>query len=222
MGIVAVGRAATFVFVRPSPRTRASPVPRNVRARPDTTWSARRWIVTIAWRSARRPPTSIAAMTPIHGLPVDRVVEKPATAPMSIIPSTPRFRTPARSAKISPIAANRNTVPVATPAARMRIGSISSRATRGGHIAARPAHAPLDPHAIPDDDLREDQAEQDDPLDHRRDARRLDLAPGEDQRAEQDRRDDHPERPEPGEVGDDDRGVAIARRDAVLQPVHDP
>ena len=29
---------------RPSPRTRASPVPRKVSARPLTTWSARRWM----------------------------------------------------------------------------------------------------------------------------------------------------------------------------------
>ena len=50
---------------------------------------------------------------------------------------------------------------------------------------------------------------------------RLDLAAGQDQRPEQDRRDDDPERPEPGEVGDDDRGEAVARRDVVLEPVDD-
>ena len=63
--------------------------------------------------------------------------------------------------------------------------------------------------------------EQDDPLDHRRDAGRLDLATGQDERPEQDRRDDDPERPEPGEVGDDDRGEAVARRDPVLEAVDD-
>ena len=33
--------------------------------------------------------------------------------------------------------------------------------------------------------------------------------------------DDDPQRIEPGEVGDDDRGEAVARRDVVLEPVDD-
>ena len=48
---------------------------------------------------------------------------------------------------------------------------------------------------------------------------RLDLAPGEDQRAEQDRRDHDAPRSEVGQVGDDDRGEAVAGRDAVLEAV---
>ena len=70
--------------------------------------------------SGRRRPAS-RRRAPSHGLPVATTVENPATAPISIIPSTPRFRTPARSAKISPIAANSRIVPVATPAARTRL-----------------------------------------------------------------------------------------------------
>ena len=49
-------------------------------------------------------------------------IEKPATAPMSIIPSTPRFRTPERSAKISPIAAKSRTVPAGDAARRSARG----------------------------------------------------------------------------------------------------
>ena len=106
-GIVRRGSSATWPALdRPSPSTRARPVPRKVRASPDTTWSARRWMVMTPWTRLSRPPASIAARTPSHGLPVLIAIEKPATAPMSIIPSTPRLRTPLRSAKISPIAAN--------------------------------------------------------------------------------------------------------------------
>src|SRR3954469_25090870 len=165
-GIVSRGSSAMEpAEERPSPSTRASPVPRNVSASPDTTWSARRGIVTTAVSSEMRPPAAIARIRASQGLPVETAVEKPATAPMSIIPSTPRFRTPARSAKISPIAANRNTVPVATPAARMMTGSISepSRGARRRHITGRDRYPPLDPHAIADDDLGEDEAEEDDP-----------------------------------------------------------
>src|SRR5215213_4321004 len=74
-GIVSAGRRSAPLFVRPSPRTRARPVPRKVRARPDTTWSARRWIVTRPWRRASSAPVAIATMSPSHGLPVDSVVE---------------------------------------------------------------------------------------------------------------------------------------------------
>ena len=84
----------------------------------------------------------IAATSPIHGLPVDRVAENPATAPISIIPSTPRFRTPARSAKISPIAAKSSTVPVATPAAAISPRSIRCPPRAPGWRAARAAGCP--------------------------------------------------------------------------------
>ena len=50
---------------------------------------------------------------------------------------------------------------------------------------------------------------------------RLDLAAGQDERPEQDRRDDHAERVEPGEVRDDHAREAVAGREAVLEPVHD-
>ena len=54
-------------------------MPRNVRARPDTTWSARRWIVITPCSRLRAPPASIATITPSHGFPVDAATAKPAT-----------------------------------------------------------------------------------------------------------------------------------------------
>ena len=55
----------------PSPSTCARPVPRNVRASPETTWSARRWMVTTPWSRLSAPPASIATTSPSHGLPVE-------------------------------------------------------------------------------------------------------------------------------------------------------
>ena len=60
-GIVRRGSSAISPALdRPSPRTRARPVPRNVSASPDTTWSARRWMVMTPWSRLSRPPASIA------------------------------------------------------------------------------------------------------------------------------------------------------------------
>jgi hypothetical protein len=70
------------------------------------------------------PAISMATRTPSQGLPLAAAVLNALMAPSSIIPSTPRFSTPARSAKISPIVANSSTVPLATPAWRMMIGSM--------------------------------------------------------------------------------------------------
>ncbi len=75
-----------------------------------------------SWLSS--PATSMATTTASQGLPSRVATLKALIAPISIMPSTPRFSTPARSAKISPIVANSSTVPLATPACRMMIGSM--------------------------------------------------------------------------------------------------
>ena len=67
----------------------------------------------------------MATNTPSHGLPVLTATLNALIAPISIMPSTPRFITPERSAKISPIVANNNTVPVATPACRIMMKSMA-------------------------------------------------------------------------------------------------
>jgi hypothetical protein len=64
-----------------------------------------------AWIKAIRPPASSAAAIPHQLLPVNTVTRKPDTAPISIMPSTPRFIIPERSASISPEAANKSGVP---------------------------------------------------------------------------------------------------------------
>ena len=170
-------------------------------------------MVTKACSRLSRPPASIATRRPSQGLPVATATQKPAMAPMSIMPSTPRLSTPARSAKISPIAANSRTVPLATPAARMSVRSISV-----GRRAAAPRRRP---DAVAQQEVAGDQAEQDDALDHRgmpdgwisRPARisapnRIDATTTR-------------KRVELGQPGDDDAGEAVAGRDAVLQPMDD-
>ena len=159
-----------------------------------------------------RPPASIARTSPSQGLPVETAVENPATAPMSIMPSTPRFRTPARSAKISPIAANSRTVPRGDAGSQDddRIHQPPVTRSPGRGVTRRHPHPPLDPHAIADDDVGEDEAEQDDPLII---AGTPDGWISRPARISAPNRIDAtitPERPEPGEVGDDDRGVAVA------------
>ena len=41
-------------------------------------------------------PVRIPASTPAQRLPVIKAAAKPVTAPMVMVPSTPRFKTPAR------------------------------------------------------------------------------------------------------------------------------
>ncbi len=101
------------------PMKELSPDPSKVSARPLTTWSPRRVMLTKAWSRLINPPASIPARTPHHGEPVFRPKMKPVTAPISIIPSTPRFRIPDLSANISPIVAKSIGVPARIEATRV-------------------------------------------------------------------------------------------------------
>ena len=78
-----------------------------VSARPEATWLARSVSVSTPnsarhdGAAERSPPTSASST-----LLVAMTAEKPAMAPTIIMPSTPRLRTPERSATSSPVAAN--------------------------------------------------------------------------------------------------------------------
>ena len=56
--------------------------------------------------SPKSMPTQAAANTPNQMDPVENVNRNPVMAPISMMPSIPRFRTPARSDRISPRVAN--------------------------------------------------------------------------------------------------------------------
>src|SRR5687768_13402945 len=64
----------------------------------------------------------MAASAPTRGLAVQNVTANPLSAPISIIPSTPRLSTPARSQRISPRQAK--SMAVAAPMAAARIDMI--------------------------------------------------------------------------------------------------
>ena len=75
-GIVMEGSSAPLpALASPSPRTSATPVPRNVSARPDTIWSAWKWMDTMAWSArqhgARRPCASDDPDPGVAGLEAD-------------------------------------------------------------------------------------------------------------------------------------------------------
>src|SRR5699024_421090 len=75
---------------------------------------------------AIKAPVTMAARKPNTGMPVATVVMKPLMAPMSIMPSTPRLSTPARSAVNSPSAASASGVPAATVARMTLVNSVAS------------------------------------------------------------------------------------------------
>src|SRR5512138_2442947 len=102
------------------------------------------------------PAASIATRMPSHGFPVELATLNALIAPINIMPSTPRFKTPERSANNSPIAANNNTVPLATPAWRIVMKSIALFLS---------TH---DANAIPQQIIAGDQTDQDNALDHLR------------------------------------------------------
>ena len=88
-----------------SPIMPETPSPSSVSARPVATWLVTSESVRNPNRRAKAAPTRTAANTPSQGEPVVMATPNPVTAPITIIPSTPRLRTPERSTTSSPIAA---------------------------------------------------------------------------------------------------------------------
>ena len=114
---------------RTTDRSRRSP------ASPDTVWFTRNVIGEhgVDHRQRRRPARRRASDS--VRLPVCTPHQKAATAPMSIIPSTPRFITPDRSVMISPSAASRIGVP-----RRARWRSTAPGRSRSRHASDRRWH----------------------------------------------------------------------------------
>src|SRR3954452_6397428 len=177
-----------------------------VKASPQATWLARRVSVRKPNSSAISAPASAATARPSSGLPVDAVAMKPAAAPTSIMPSTPRLSTPARSAISSPNPASSSGVAARSVA--------TSRATR-----AKPSgmpHRPQHDQSLVDEDIRRQQEEQQHALDRpgRRDRQLhgdLQLLPAQIQQRHEEGGAEDAERMQPAHEGDDDGGEAIAR-----------
>ena len=77
-------------------------------------------------------PAPIAAATPRAADPVVYAAAKPATAPITIIPSTPRFSTPERSVTSSPIAASSSGVDAVMMVSRTASSPLMAAAPRPG------------------------------------------------------------------------------------------
>jgi hypothetical protein len=74
---------------------------------PRTTASPRRVTVPTARISEYAAAASAAARTPSQGLPVNQLVATAVKQPISIMPSRPMLKTPARSQTAPPSAASR-------------------------------------------------------------------------------------------------------------------
>src|SRR6476660_8629658 len=204
------------------PRKAERPVPSRVRARPLTTWLARSPTVTTAWREAIAAPARIAPRIPTQALPLQIVKATPASAPISIIPSTPRLRTPERSLSSSPRQAKRIAVPAGIAAARTATRKLIDQTLSMDQLRLNRDALDVDPEV--GQELASEQEEEDCALEHRSDRagqadRGLELiAADQNDRHQEADRDDR-DRVEAGEPGNDDRGVAVSGRDRALERV---
>src|SRR5882672_3748640 len=158
-------------------------------------------------------PPSIAAASASSTLLVAMTAENPAMAPTTIMPSTPRLRTPERSATSSPVAANTSGVAAIMALIRMlaRSSMVSVLHRVGGRAPRDPARAVVHQH------VGGEQKEQEHALEHGRrsarqahgDLRRLaaDVGQRQQQPGEQDA-----DGMQPAQEGDDDGGEAVAAR----------
>jgi hypothetical protein len=134
---------------------------------------------------------------------------KPVTAPMIIMPSTPRFSTPAFSTTSSPMAASRIGVAATISAASSTTGLIDETSIR------RPPAAEAD--AVVGEHVEGEEEEQEHPLEHLDRRRRQaehelrQLAADVGERHQKPGQQDA-DRVQPAEEGHDDRGEAVARR----------
>ena len=88
------------------------------RATPTTTWLARNETASIPWIIEKAAAARTATTRPANGLPVLVVTQNPVTAPISMVPSTPRSRTPLRWVRIAPVPARTTGVPEDTATTR--------------------------------------------------------------------------------------------------------
>jgi hypothetical protein len=95
-------------------------------------------MVRSANNSASPMPAAMAASTPSSGEPVTNAAPKPHTAPITIMPSTPRLSTPERSETSSPRAASNSGV-AAVMMVRMTASSPLMAVTPPGPGAVRAA-----------------------------------------------------------------------------------
>jgi hypothetical protein len=97
------------------------PTPRIDSASPVATWFPISVSTTTANSQDINTPAAMPANTPSQRLPVSKVTAKPAIAPIDIMPSAPRFRTPDFSAINWPSATMISGVPATMVANRIEV-----------------------------------------------------------------------------------------------------
>src|SRR5215218_10528108 len=115
-------------------------------------------------------PASSAPRSPIQALPVQFMTANPLSAPISIMPSTPRLRMPERSANVSPRAAYRMAVPAGTAAASTEVRKATVQMLSIAHRYGN-GSMPHPSNPVTSQHLTAEQKEQNDALEHRRDGR---------------------------------------------------
>ena len=175
-----------------------NPYARTLIAKPEMTWSARKWIDQIAWRSAIAPPDRIPTSSPRTHESSLSAAMIPKKAPINIIPSSPMFTTPERSEIIPPSA------PKISGVAKRSIDAKSP--DRDDHGLELP-----DPRA--GREVAEAEAEEGG---GHRVPPEAPLAPGDEEDAREQREQGEEQAPHPGAGGDrrqrDERGGDVRRR----------
>src|ERR1044072_3661228 len=202
-----------FCPTYPEPISPESPTPRMVSARPEATWLAASPSVSAAKTAESAIPARMPHRPPTASEPVTEAPANPHAAPTIIMPSTPRFKTPARSTTSSPDAASNNGVEAVMMVSRMASANSMSD-LRGRHQT----------ETVEDQRVAGEHVEQQDALEHLGEVERhlhhdlRALSANEGQREEK-RRDKDADRVQPPEEGDDDPSEAVAGRDVRLQVI---
>src|SRR5438477_1022637 len=184
-----------------------------VSASPDATWLAASPSVTAANTPDSAAPARMPHSAPTAIEPVTYAPAKPQAAPTIIMPSTPRFSTPARSTTSSPEAASSSGVDAVITV--RRTASMNSMDDLRREQQAE---------AVEDERVAGEHVEQQDALEHLGEIERhfqrnlRALAADEGEREEQ-RGDQYSDGMQPAKERHDNRGEAIARRDVGLEVV---
>src|ERR1700730_13962445 len=206
------GAGTIFSPTKPAPIRPDSPTPRIVSARPVATWLTARPSVIIAKISDSSVPATMPQSAPIMVDPESQAPPKPQAAPTIIMPSTPRLRTPARSVTSSPVAAINSGVGAASTE-RMIASS-----NHTGHLTRRENK----PEAVENEEIAGEHVEQQNALKHLGDVQRdfhcdLGLFAADESKREEKPCNQYSNRVQPPEERHDDRGKAVARRNARLE-----
>src|ERR1700743_1317196 len=132
-GIYRCGAGVIRSPTKPAPISPDRPIPKIVSARPDATWLTARPSAIAAKIKNTRVPAIIPQIEPTRIEPLSHAPPKPQAAPTIIMPSTPRFRTPERSATSSPVAAINSGVEAASTERMIASASPTGHLSRSGN-----------------------------------------------------------------------------------------